>query len=76
MGEEARSLYMGVHYINNACETFVKGRDCDRAAKRNNALAEDTGIVKAVKKIAPDSEIMLGYGKREHNYPRSKKRKK
>ena len=75
-GGPLRSLHMGMHYMNNACETYADEKSRGGAARYNNALLVEDGTVKATKKILPDTEIFTGYREKEHNEGRKSAGKK
>lgn len=66
-GEELQSLFMGMHYLNNACETYEDRSMRDKAVKLNNTLIIEDGLVIAIKKILPDQELFTGYFEGDHN---------
>ena len=73
--DEAVPLYMGMHFINNACEDFRPGTtDYDKASKKNNCMLIEDGSVKACKKIYPRQELLCGYLRDEHNLTQEKKK--
>ena len=75
-GEEMLSLYMGMHYLNNACETFADEEEKLKAAKRNNTMIYDDGHIVTTKKILPNTEIYTGYTFDEHTLHRKEKKNK
>lgn len=73
-GETAQSLFMGMHYVNNFCETYEQGSSRrDYAARYNNVLIIEDGTFKAVKKILKDEEMFTGYFDGDHNSGHAKK---
>ena len=66
--ESHRYLYMGLHYMNNACQTYADDKKREEAAKLNNALLIEDATVKCVKRILPNEEIFTGYDTGEHNH--------
>jgi hypothetical protein len=66
-------LYLGMQYMNSACQSFVAGSLEFESAKRNqNCLIYDDGIVQATKKIHPGTELLTGYNNDEHNAAKKK----
>lgn len=66
---EATALYMGMHYINNACQDYRSDTsEYRKAVKANNAILVEDGSVKAAKKIVARQEILCGYLREEHHH--------
>jgi hypothetical protein len=67
-------LYLGMHYMNSACRSFVADSPEFESAKRNqNCLIYNDGIVRATKKIHPGTELLTGYNHDEHYAARKTK---
>jgi len=55
-------LYMGMHYMNNACKTYLEGtKEFEDSRRLQNTLMIDDGMVYATKKIRKGSELLTGY---------------
>ena len=73
-GETPQSLFMGMHYVNNFCETHKQGSSRrDHGVKFNNLLIIEDGLLKAAKKILQDEEMFTGYFDGDHNSGHAKK---
>jgi hypothetical protein len=77
-------LYMGMHYLNNACLTYEKGTlEYEKARKLNNCKLIDDGTIMTSAKISPGEELLSGYNRDEEkqmtkcrNYPHHSKKHK
>jgi len=60
--ERGRYLYMGMHYMNSACQ-YVKfgSKEHERAKKSENCIIDENGTVQAIKKIIKNVELLAGY---------------
>jgi hypothetical protein len=64
--EERNHLYMGMHFLNNACFMFINGSKKYRGAmKDNNCKLVCDGSIVTVKKIEKDSELLSAYSEQE-----------
>ena len=60
-------LYLGMHYLNNACLSFMRDTPEYESVKKNqNCMIVDEGSVKATKKIYPSMELLTAYSSHEH----------
>ena len=70
-------LYMGVHYINIACMTYLPDtKEHGKARKEQNVMVYNDNSIFAQKKISPDSEILTGYHSGDHNEKENRSGKK
>ena len=59
---ETVPLFMGMHFLNNACLSFTKGSKAYQdATKDQNCEILQDGTVSATKKISPGSELLTAY---------------
>ena len=55
-------LYMGLHYVNNACLSFREGsEEFEKARRKQNCQYIDDGTVHTTKKVRPHTELLAGY---------------
>ena len=59
-------LHMGMHYMNNACETYREGTVLhEKAKKKQNCYITDEGGVQVTKKVPKDTELFTPYNSNE-----------
>ena len=59
-------LYLGMHYLNSACQYFKFGsKEFEDAKKNQNCYINDDGSVQALRKIAKNVELLAGYSDAE-----------
>jgi hypothetical protein len=66
-----RPLFMGLHYMNNHCHTFVTKRGKQAARAFNKARLMNDGSVKVVARVHQGEEIFAGYRLSEEKKPKA-----
>jgi len=70
-------LYLGMHYINSACQFFKFGtKEFEAAIKNQNCMINDDGSVQTLKNITKDMELLAGYTSVERKTGKCDKTKK
>lgn len=59
-------LYLGLHYINSACQFFKFGtKEFEAARKHQNCMINDDGSLQTLKNITKDVELLAGFNSAE-----------